>query len=75
MEVNWTKVFVTTSTIQAELIKARLEEESIPVAFVSKQDSMHMHLNTQLQNGVEVFVAKDNAFKAIQVIEKMNLDE
>lgn len=75
MEINWTKVFTTTDTIQAELIKARLEESNIPVAFVSKQDSMHLHLNTQMQHGVEIFVAKDNAFKAIQLIEKLNLNE
>jgi len=41
MEVNWTKVFTTNESIQAELIKARLSEDDILVAFVSKQDSMH----------------------------------
>jgi hypothetical protein len=73
MEVNWTKVFTTSNSIQAELIKARLAEDDIPVAFVSKQDSMHLHLNMQF--GVELFVAKENAFEAIQIIGKMNLNE
>ncbi len=73
MEVNWTKVYTTINPLQAELIKAKLEESGIPTAFVSKQDSMHLHLNAQF--GVEVFVAKDNAFKAIQLIEKMDLNE
>lgn len=73
MEVNWTKVFSTTDSIQAELIKARLESQNIPVALVSKQDSMHLHLNMRYE--VEIFVAKDNAFKAVQIIEKLNPDE
>ena len=73
MKVNWTKVYSTSNSIQAELIKARLSEDDIPVAFVNKQDSMHLHLNMQF--GVELFVAKENAFKAVQIIEKMDFDE
>jgi|GEM_PF-611135 len=73
MEVNWTKVFTTNESIQAELIKARLSEDDILVAFVSKQDSMHLHLNMRF--GVEVFVPKDQAFKAVQIIGKMDLHE
>jgi hypothetical protein len=73
MKVNWTKVYTTSNSIQAELIKARLSEDDIPVAFVNKQDSMHLHLNMQF--GVELFVAKENAFKAVQIIEKMDFDE
>ncbi|MCH9822898.1 MAG: DUF2007 domain-containing protein [Bacteroidetes bacterium] len=73
MKVNWTKVYTTSNSIQAELIKARLSEDDIPVAFVNKQDSMHLHLNMQF--GVELFVAKENAFMAVQIIEKMDFDE
>ncbi|MDE0770978.1 MAG: DUF2007 domain-containing protein [Salibacteraceae bacterium] len=73
MEVNWTKVFTTNDSIQAELIKARLAEDDIQVAFVNKQDSMHLHLNMQF--GLEVFVPKDNAFKAVQIINNMVLNE
>ena len=73
MKVNWTKVYSTSNSIQAELIKARLSEDDIPVAFVNKQDSMHLHLNMQF--GVELFVAKENAFKTVQIIEKMDFDE
>lgn len=73
MQVNWTKVFATTDFIQAELIKVRLEDSSIPVALINKQDSMHLHLNQQAT--VEIFVAKDNAFNAVQIIEKMVSNE
>ena len=73
MKVNWTKVYTTSNSIQAELIKARLSEDDIPVAFVNKQDSMHLHLNMQF--GVELFVAKENAFQTVQIIEKMDFDE
>ncbi len=73
MQQNWTKVFTAADIIQAELIKSKLDAEGIPAAFVSKQDSMHLHLNARF--GVEIFVAKGNAFKAVQLIEKMTSGE
>lgn len=72
MESDWVKIYIASSEVEAEIIRTKLSDENIPSAFINKQDSMHLHLNSTPL--IEVFVAKDNAFKAVQII-KNNSDQ
>lgn len=66
MESNWVKVFTASSYMEAEIVQQKLFDNGIPTTQINKQDSMHIHLNTSVL--IDVFVAKDNAFKAVQII-------
>lgn len=66
MEHNWVKVYSTVNIIEAELKANLLREQDIPVSCINKQDSMHLHLNTF--SPVDIYVPKDYAFKAVQLI-------
>lgn len=66
MESNWVKVFTASSYIEAEIVQQKLIDNDIPSTQMNKQDSMHIHLNNNVS--IDVFVAKDNAFKAVQLI-------
>ncbi len=68
MESDWVKIFSTADHLHLEILRERLREKDIPSAVINKQDSMHVHLNSQIM--IELYVAKDNAFQAIQIIEK-----
>jgi hypothetical protein len=68
MESDWVKIYTASSYVQAEIIRNRLLEEDIPSAQINKQDSMHIHLNAN--SPIDVYVAKDNAFRAVQIIKK-----
>ena len=66
MESNWVKIYTASSYVEAEIIRTRLVDEDIPCTLLNKQDSMHVHLNSNVP--IDIFVAKDNAFKAVQII-------
>ncbi|MCB0482142.1 MAG: DUF2007 domain-containing protein [Flavobacteriales bacterium] len=68
MEQNWVKVYSSVNIIEAELKANLLREKDIPVSCINKQDSMHIHLNTFTP--VEIYVPKDFAFKAVQLLSK-----
>jgi hypothetical protein len=63
---DWVKIADFSDRLSAEIVKNRLQEAAIPSAILNKQDSMHLHLNTFLP--VEVYVPKDLAFKAVQIL-------
>ncbi|UTW60774.1 DUF2007 domain-containing protein [bacterium SCSIO 12741] len=68
MESDWVKIYSTTDHLQLEILREKLMESDIPSAVINKQDSMHIHLNSQIM--IELYVAKNNAFQAVQIIEK-----
>lgn len=66
MESDWVKVYTVSSYIRAEILQQMLWDNDIPSTQINKQDSMHVHLNGN--SPIDIFVAKDNAFKAVQLI-------
>jgi hypothetical protein len=67
---DWVKVADFNDRLTAEIVRNRLEQEDIPAALINKQDSMHLHLNTFF--AVELYVHKDMAFRAVQIINKQH---
>jgi PHD/YefM family antitoxin component YafN of YafNO toxin-antitoxin module len=63
---GWTCIFTTNHLHEAELIKGMLEEHQIVAITVNKQDSVY------LIGDVELYVNVDEAFLAMQIINKLN---
>jgi len=66
MELDWVKVCEVPSLLEAKIVRNKLLENEIPSTEINKQDSMHIHLNHS--GSIEIYVAKDNAFKAVQLL-------
>ncbi len=66
MESDWVKVCVVSSEIESQFIEKILLDNNIPATRVSNQVSMHIHLNTN--SSIDIYVAKDNAFQAVQIL-------
>jgi hypothetical protein len=62
MEKDWTLVFSTGNLQEAQLIKALLEENEIPVVNINKKDSAYPF------GEVEVYVKNDHVIKAKHLI-------
>jgi len=66
MDSDWVNVCVVSSEIEAQFIENILLDNNIPSNRVSNQVSMHIHLNSN--SSIDIYVAKDNAFQAVQLI-------
>ena len=68
MEKDWVKIYHSTSPHRIEIAKALLEDSDIQSVSMSKQDSMHLHLNER--QPVELFVSNSDALQAKHLISK-----
>jgi hypothetical protein len=68
MESDWVKIYSAVNFTEAEILRNKLEDGSIPCTLINKQDSMHLHLNTQQL--IDIYVSKENAFEAVQIIKR-----
>lgn len=66
MESDWVKIWVVSSEIEAQYIEKILLDNNIPSTKMSNQVSMHIHLNSS--SSIDIYVAKDNAFQAVQLL-------
>ncbi len=70
MSNDWVKIYSVAQAHKAEIVQAVLEDNSIKVFSINKQDSMHIHLT----NGeIELYVDPENAMKAKHIIDKNEL--
>lgn len=65
---DWIKVAEFADRLTAEIVRNKLVQAEIPATLLNKQDSMHLHLNNLF--AVELFVPKNLAFTAVQIINK-----
>ncbi|MES2779832.1 MAG: DUF2007 domain-containing protein [Bacteroidota bacterium] len=63
MEHNWTKVFTTTSPIEAEIILSMLKENDIEAVEMNKRDSSYLAFGT-----VEVYCPAEKVITALHLI-------
>lgn len=68
MEDDWQKVFSTSKSYLAEIIKGVLKENDIDSIVINKQDSSYLF------GEVEVYTKSSNLLKAINIIKKNELD-
>lgn len=68
MEDDWQKVFSTSKSYLAEIIKGVLKENDIDSIVINKQDSSYLF------GEVEVYTKQSNLLKAINIIKKNELD-
>jgi hypothetical protein len=64
MEENWTKIFNASQLHLVEIYHGILNENSIESVIVNKQDSAYLF------GEIELYVRSDDAFEAIQIIKK-----
>ncbi len=63
MEKDWMKIFVSEELYRAEVVKGLLEEEGITAVVLNKKDPV-----TKVIGEAEVYVNKDDAMKAVNLI-------
>lgn len=63
MENDWTKIYSTSKSFQAEMIKGMLEENGIHSVVINKQDSSYLVFGES-----EVYVKRDDVVKAMNLI-------
>lgn len=68
MEKNWICIYTTDKMYQCEIAKDQLKENNIQSVIINKQDSAYIIIGE-----IELYVAKESAFKAKQIIEKLRL--
>lgn len=62
---NWVKVYSATQVYLAEITKSVLEDEGIDAVVVNKKDSSYLF------GECEVYVTKENALNALNLISKI----
>jgi hypothetical protein len=72
MQDNWVLVFSSAHLHQVEIIREVLLDNAIIASIFNKQDSMHKHLN--YFQPIELYVKKEDAFDAKQIINKINFE-
>lgn len=66
MEKGWEKVFETSNTITAEIVKTMLIENEIPAVLINGNDSSY---GIFLPGRAEIYVPLEHAADAINLIE------
>jgi len=64
--IDWVKIFSTQEVYLAEIAKSVLEEADIAVVILNKQDSAYLVFGE-----AEVYVSKDDALKASNLIKEL----
>ncbi|MDD5570191.1 MAG: DUF2007 domain-containing protein [Bacteroidales bacterium] len=70
MEKDWVVVYSTPLEYKVDIIKAVLAENEIQSVVINKQDSMY---KTTFGGTIELFVNRDDALKALQIINNQKL--
>ena len=67
---SWELIFSTPAPYQAEILKARLEDENIISVIINKQDSSYL-----LFGEVELYVKQDDVLIAKQILTRISESE
>ena len=62
---NWTLLFTTSNMAEANIIKGMLEENSLPVLVMNKQDSSYLNFGY-----IEIYVQKNFKDIAKELLDK-----
>lgn len=65
---NWVKIFTTNNIIEAEIIKAMLQENDIESVEMNKQDSSYLAFGN-----ITIYCKNDQALTAINLIHLHNI--
>ncbi|MCH8330225.1 MAG: DUF2007 domain-containing protein [Bacteroidetes bacterium] len=65
MDKDWVKIYSTNNTTEAGLIKLTLEQNEIGCVIINKMDSIYIVIGE-----IELYVKKDHAVIALNIIEK-----
>jgi hypothetical protein len=66
MEKNWTKIYSSGKSYQAEILKGLLEENDIDAVIINKQDSAYLF------GELELYVDADDVLQAKRIINAHN---
>ncbi|MBC8489663.1 MAG: DUF2007 domain-containing protein [Bacteroidetes bacterium] len=66
MDKNWVKIFSTSESYKAEILKGLLLENSIEAVIINKKDSAYLF------GELELYVRVDNLLKAKRIITTHN---
>jgi hypothetical protein len=66
MEKNWTKIYASGKSYQAEILKGLLEENNIDAVIINKQDSAYLF------GELELYVDTDDVLQAKRIINAHN---